>query len=114
MQFPKRQYVRSRKIRDAANGQDCTLRLPFVCNGNPQTTVLCHSNSMRDGKGKSIKASDDRACFGCSSCHAVLDGQAPLRGGLTREMVAEEFERAVVETHGILRAMGINPTGGTD
>ena len=67
----KRQYVRSQKARDAARGQDCTLRIPFHCNGNPETTVLCHSNRGADGKGMGIKASDDRAAFGCSSCHDV-------------------------------------------
>lgn len=111
MQFPKRQYVRSKKARDAARGQACTLRLPFHCNGNPETTVLCHSNLGRDGKGMGIKASDDRAAFGCSSCHDVLDGRAPLRGGLTREMVLYAFGSAVAETQEILRKMGINIKG---
>lgn len=111
MQFPKRLYVRSQKARDAARGQACTIRLPFVCNGNPETTVLCHSNLGSDGKGMGIKASDDRAAFGCSSCHDVLDGRAPLRGGLTRELVLVEFERAVEETQGLLRMMGINLKG---
>ena len=111
MQILKRQYVRSQKARDAARGQGCTVRLPFTCNGNPETTVLCHSNLGRDGKGMGIKASDDRAAFGCSSCHDVLDGRAPLRGGLTRDMVLEEFERGVRETHVILHGMGIHFKG---
>ncbi len=107
MQFPKHKYVRSKRARDAANGQACTLRLPFVCNGNPQTTVLCHSNRGADGKGRGIKAGDDHACFGCSSCHDVLDGRAPRKGGLTKEMVEVEFDRAVEETQAILARMGI-------
>lgn len=110
--FAKRPYVRSQKARDAARGQDCTLRLPFHCNGDPSTTVLCHSNRGADGKGMGIKASDDRAAFGCSSCHDALDGRAPLRGGLTRAMVEEEFDRAVAETVAILRSRGIDLKGG--
>ncbi|MBY0239679.1 MAG: DUF1364 domain-containing protein, partial [Burkholderiaceae bacterium] len=38
-------------IRRAAQGQDCTLQLAGVCNYNPETTVLCHSNFLADGKG---------------------------------------------------------------
>lgn len=105
MIFPKREYVRSAAIRAAARGQRCTLRLPFVCNGNPETTVLCHSNNGRDGKGMGIKASDDRAAFCCSACHDVLDGRARRPHGVTREILLEEFERAVAETRSALASM---------
>ena len=110
MQFAKRAYVRSKKIRDAARGQACTLRFP-VCNQNTETVVLCHSNRGADGKGMGIKSSDDRAAFGCSACHDVLDGRAPRPAGMTVEMMDEEFERAVRMTHTVLRFMGIDPQG---
>ena len=44
---------RSTPIRRAARGQDCTLRLA-VCNFDPDTTVLCHSYFLCDGKGLSL------------------------------------------------------------
>jgi hypothetical protein len=61
-------------IRASARGEDCTLRFPGVCNENPETTVWCHSNRVADGKGMGIKAPDEQGCYGCSACHAFLDG----------------------------------------
>lgn len=50
------------------------IRVPTVCNGNPDTTVLCHIR-MIGLSGTGIKAPDVLATFGCSDCHAVCDGQ---------------------------------------
>lgn len=107
MQFPKRKPVRSKKIRDAARDQDCTLRLPG-CRQDTSTTVLCHSNRGADGKGMAQKADDDKGAFGCAQCHDLLDGRARLPH-LTREMIGIEFDRAVKETQSILRNMGLLP-----
>lgn len=94
-------------IRKAARGQDCTLVLPGVCNGMPETVVLCHSNALADGKGMGLKAPDTAACFGCSTCHDVLDGRAPRPDGMTLLMVEGAFVRAVQRTHETLTKMGI-------
>ena len=45
------------------------IRLPNICNGNTDTTVLCHLN----GGGGSTKKSDIHAAFGCSDCHREVD-----------------------------------------
>ncbi len=29
-------------LRKAARGRECQVRIPGVCNGNPETTVLAH------------------------------------------------------------------------
>jgi hypothetical protein len=94
-------------IRKAARGQDCTLQFHGVCNRNPETTVLCHSNRIEDGKGWGVKAPDNKAVFGCSSCHDVLDGRAPRPAGMSRETMLEAFDRALSATHAILRRMGL-------
>lgn len=94
-------------IRKAARGQDCQLRIPGVCNGNPETVVLCHSNRLADGKGMGIKAPDLAGCFGCSSCHATLDGAAPRPAWLSYALLQTAFDAAVVRTHEILRKKGI-------
>lgn len=96
-------------IRRAARGQDCTLRMPGICNADPETTVLCHSNQLADGKGMGLKAPDERACFGCSACHDVLDGRRPRPEWMTYEMLLGAFERAVAETHEILKQKGLMP-----
>jgi hypothetical protein len=94
-------------IRRAARGQECTLQLLGVCNGDSSTVVLCHSNRLADGKGMGLKASDLAAAYGCSSCHDVLDGRAPRPAGMSKEAVEAAFDYAVQRTHEMLRALGL-------
>jgi len=61
------------KIRQSARGEDCTIRIPGYCNFNPDTTVLCHPNTHRAGKGERLKAEDALAAYGCSDCHDIVD-----------------------------------------
>lgn len=96
-------------IRRAARGQDCMLQILGVCNGDSSTVVLCHSNSLADGKGMGLKAPDTAACFGCSDCHDVLDGRRPRPDGMTAADVERNFRYAVDRTHEILRAKGLMP-----
>lgn len=93
-------------IRKLARGQECTLRLPG-CNYNPETTVLCHSNRLADGKGIGLKAPDTAAAFGCSGCHAIPDGHAPRPEGMSYDDVQDAFDVAVDMTHLRLREMGV-------
>lgn len=94
-------------IRQSARDQECTLQIPMVCNGRTDTTVLCHSNQLADGKGMGLKAPDERACYGCSACHDVLDGRRPRPAWLTYEELIELFERGVERTHAILKKRGL-------
>ncbi len=57
-------------LRRLARGQQCCVRIPGVCNGNPETTVLAHLN----GGGMGMKHHNLVAAWSCSSCHAWLDG----------------------------------------
>lgn len=61
------------KIRKSAKGKMCTLQIHPYCNNNNETVVLCHLGSSRKGVG--LKSEDYFAVYGCSSCHAVIDGQ---------------------------------------
>jgi len=94
-------------IRKAARGQDCAIQLPGVCNGDAATTVLCHSNSLVDGKGMGLKAPDTAAAFGCSACHAVLDGQRSRPAGMTKDDVEAAFRAGIERTHQYLRTKGL-------
>ena len=98
---------RSTPIRRAARGQDCTLRLAGNCNFDPDTTVLCHSNFLADGKGMGLKAPDTAAAFGCSACHDVLDGRRPRPADLSLAGLEAAFRAAVSTTHEILKAEGL-------
>ena len=61
-------------LRKAARGQPCLIRVPGVCNGNPETTVLCHVR-MIGISGYGLKAPDLIAALGCSSCHDFVDNR---------------------------------------
>lgn len=98
---------RMTKIRASARDEECTLRFPGVCNWRTDTTVLCHSNLLEDGKGAGLKAPDTAAAYGCAACHDTLDGRAPRPKGLTYEAMIELFKKAVTLTHARLRAKGL-------
>ena len=67
--------IRSPKILKAAKGEQCCMQIYGVCNYDPETTVACHVPDMSHGMG--IKAHDLLVIFGCSSCHAAMDGAVP-------------------------------------
>lgn len=58
----------SDKLRKFAQGKPCQVRSEW-CNGNWETTVLCHSR-RRAGAGVSQKPHDWWGYHGCSACHA--------------------------------------------
>lgn len=61
------------------------------CNGrNRGDVVAAHSNQLRDGKGRSLKAADFRIAFLCQVCHPALDQGAHL----TREERVQMWEDA--------------------
>jgi len=102
----KKSRPKSSAIRKAARMQACTLRYP-VCNRDPETTVLCHSNQLSAGKGMGLKAPDTEAAFGCSRCHDLLDGRMPRPDGMTQEDVLQGFDRGREMTHEILQKMNL-------
>ena len=81
-------------ITKLARGQDCTVRLPGICNFNPETTVFAHISGVRHGHGVGIKTSFGAFC--CSSCHDHIDGR--VKSPLSRtELKLAHFE-GVIET----------------
>ena len=60
-------------LRKLARGQECFLRLPGICNHNPETTVLAHIRNQWFGGGS--KPPDICGIFACSSCHDEIDGR---------------------------------------
>jgi hypothetical protein len=63
------------KLRKSAQGEECLIRLPGICNGNPETTVLAH---LPDGTGGKMggKSHDLCSVYACSACHDAIDGRA--------------------------------------
>lgn len=74
MSLAKNSPIKSKKLRDSAKGENCTLNIAFVCNYDPSTVVLCHFPSEIAG----YKSTDLSAGYGCSSCHSVLDGATKI------------------------------------
>lgn len=63
--------IKSKKLKDSARDQVCTLNVAAVCNCDPSTTVLCHIKT--EGGCMGGKPPDISAAFGCSMCHEWLD-----------------------------------------
>lgn len=81
--------VVSKKLRDSARDQTCTLRLQG-CGYDDGTVVLAHLPCGQKGMG--MKGPDVIACFACDNCHSIIDGRK--RG----EYEAADLLRALAET----------------
>ena len=98
------------KITQSARNEECTLRLPGICNYDPATTVWCHSNRGKDGKGMGLKSRDDNGAYGCSACHSVYDRQRPRPKNMTLDFVESRFTEAMRISRQILVDKGLlNP-----
>lgn len=75
----------------------------FGCQStNVGQVVAAHSNQLRDGKGKGLKADDFRIAFLCHTCHHELDQGSKM----TREERVAFWERAHRNTIGWLFKSG--------
>jgi hypothetical protein len=100
--------IESRKIRESARGEDCTLNILGACNYNPETTVLAHLPDESHGMGR--KSDDLSACFACSACHDVADGRAlwPINGQDSESRLKDwYYRRAQTRTWRRLIEMGV-------
>ena len=68
------------------------------CGKQDGTVVAAHSNQLRDGKGKGIKASDFRIASLCFTCHMELDQGK----NLSKQERLEMWEEAHRKTIGLL------------
>ena len=77
------------KLRRAAQGKPCMVRLPSICNHNPDTVVLAH---IRRGgvAGIGQKPNDLIACYACDACHSEIDRR-------TRHMTTTELEGYILD-----------------
>lgn len=88
------------KIRRAAQGQPCLMRIPGVCNGNPETTVLAHIRHSGNA-GIGMKPPDISGAFACSACHDAIDGRT------RRDFPASYLLDGMLRTHDQLRKLGL-------
>lgn len=91
---------RNRKLLDAARQLPCQH-----CGIQDGTAVAAHSNQLRDGKGRGLKAHDYRIATLCFSCHATLDQGTKLSKAERIEMwesahrktIGEFFELGIID-----------------
>jgi len=69
-------------LRKLAEGRDCKLRLPGICNRDSSTVVLCH---LKRGWCGSLKPPDIVGVWGCSACHDVIDRR--VKSEFTEEQI---------------------------
>jgi hypothetical protein len=65
-------------LRQFARGQECQIRVPMVCNHNPETSVWCHLRLIGIS-GMGTKAPDVLGAIGCSACHDFVDNRSHPR-----------------------------------
>ena len=83
---------RNKKLLEAVRESPCQL-----CGAQDGTVVAAHSNQLRDGKGRAIKAHDYRIAALCYTCHADID-----QGRMSREDKQDLWEMAHRKTVGWL------------
>jgi hypothetical protein len=101
MNLQKNIQVKSKKIRDSARGEECLIRIPSVCNRNPETTVFCHLPELAMGG----KSSDLFGAYGCSSCHDCVDGRVTI--GIDLLEIIIYFYEGIFRTQQILINKGL-------
>jgi len=87
-------------LRKQAKGRDCMVRLPGICNHNPETTVLAHVR-LAGVSGMGMKADDLFGAWACSSCHDAIDRRAHT--DLDRDYVRLAHLEGMVRTIAQLR-----------
>jgi hypothetical protein len=88
---------RNRKLLDILRESPCQ-----ICGRSDGTIVAAHSNQLRDGKGRGLKASDYRVAALCYGCHAEIDQGTKL----SKTERVEAWEEAHRKTIGWLFESG--------
>jgi hypothetical protein len=98
------------KLRKAARGQECMVRIPGVCNFDPETVVLAHL----PGGGMAAKSHDLHGAWCCSACHDAIDGRTQPRDHFDETYSPLELRQyhleGVVRTQLALLAAGLIKT----
>lgn len=92
------------KFRNAAHGQTCQVRVPGVCNFNPETTVLAHYR-LAGTCGTGMKPMDLIGAWCCSGCHDAIDGRS--KTAHTRESLDLMHLEGMVRTIAALHKQGL-------
>lgn len=103
MNLQKRKPIRSKRILNAASGQQCTMMSP-MCTCDTATVAFRHSNYGEDGKGRGIKSEDIYGFFGCQACE---DWYSMPTNTEDKRIARDYFHQALKRTWKILFDMGV-------
>ena len=81
---------RNKKLLEAVRCSPCQ-----VCGARDGTVVAAHSNQLKDGKGKGIKAHDYRIAALCFRCHAMLDQGSSLSKDQRRDLWEDAHRKTI-------------------
>lgn len=95
--------MKQSKLTKAARGRECQVRIPGVCNGNPETTVLAHYR-MSGTCGVGMKPNDLQGAWACSACHDACDGRSK---SINRSEARQYHAEGVMRTQAILIGEGV-------
>ena len=98
--------AKQNKYTRSARGQECQIRIPGVCNYNPETTVLAHLN----GAGIGMKHPDIFGSYACSDCHDVVDARKVIftdKTELTHDDIKLMHLEGVIRTQRIMIDSGV-------
>lgn len=105
--IPKHPALKSKKLRESARGQECTLHFTGICSHDTNTTVLAHLRELSPC-GIGMKPHDLSGVYACRECHDLVD-RRNYRD--SREMDIEGiyyvFARAIVRTHEKMLELGV-------
>ena len=85
-------------LRKQARGKPCQVRVPGICDGGGDTTVLAHYR-LAGYCGVGMKPPDALGAWCCGPCHAVCDQQGSSQWSHDELslMLAEGVMRTLVE-----------------
>lgn len=95
--------MRQTKLTQAACGRGCQVRIPGVCNGNLETTVLAHYR-MAGTCGVGIKPNDLQGAWACIACHDVCYGR---RSDIGHREARQYHAEGVMRTQVLLLREGL-------
>ena len=82
-------------LRKLARDRPCMVRLPGICNRNPETTVLAHYR-LSGMSGIGMKSPDVIGSWCCSDCHDAVDRRSNTQ--LDRDFVRLAHAEGVMRT----------------
>jgi len=91
-------------LRKLANGKECQVRIPNVCNFDSSTTVLAHLR-MAGVTGIGLKSADILGAWACDCCHAAIDRRT--HKDLDRDYVRACFYDGMARTIDQLTKLGV-------